>query len=66
MKREWQVSAWTKYQKKEAEPTGRFIAIRKEALNVPPTPVAFVEPETMNEILLQFQMSEEGDSSYVH
>ena len=33
------------------KPTGRWCAVKKELLNVPPTPVAYVDPETMDDII---------------
>jgi hypothetical protein len=50
MKRVFDTHAYGRNEK-QPQPTGRWCAIRREALNIEPTPVAYVEPELMNQIL---------------
>jgi hypothetical protein len=49
------------YGRKELQqkPTGRWIAIRRECLNVEPTPVAFVDTDTMNDLIKRVETTKE-------
>ena len=49
------------HMKRKPQPTGRWCAIRKECLNIEkPSPIAYVEPETMNQVLSQAKEAEEN------
>ena len=57
-RQEWITTAYSSRQG-PPKPTGRWAAIRKEFVTVEsPSPIAFVEPATMNRLLAQAKPSE--------